>query len=406
MILSNSLSKFEHIAVACYIALFATQIIGIEGFVISPIKVAAMMCAPLIILVCGYIKHLSDALVYGVLYIIVITLCALCASNAVSYARIGYRAMYVMTFVCVYYMVHRGQIELSFFKRIFKTIIIVYGLIIFSQYILYFSGIRQFTLLNFYGAVGMNGVFKPNGLAVEASHAARILPVLYYGLLKLTEIETGNNACYKNSWKEDLKLPSITFWVSMIMLHSATAMIGMFLIFFYLFKDNRMIILCLFVAFIILMNVEIDNLTFKRIQVIYHSFFSGDMASSLQQNEGSGAVRIMPIINTLTNLNLFSLSTWIGTGNVHDLNVDFVKRMFSEDRFIGDISDYGLISYLTSLALVYKCSIGRFFSIESLMFLCLATFSVGSVYYTWLMLIVFCIIKFYESVDNDLPVMR
>lgn len=397
MISTNSLSKFEHIAVTFYIVLLATQFIGLEGFVISPIKVAAMLCAPLIILACGYVKHLSDALVYGVLYITVITVCALCASNTVSFARIGYRTMYVMTFICIYYMIHRGQIELSYIKRVFQIIIIAYGIILCIQYILYFGGIRQYTLLNFYGAVGMNGVFKPNGLAGEASHAARILAVLYYGLLKLTDIDTGNNVSFKSSWREDLKLSTISFWASMIMLHSATAIIGMFLILLYFFKENRMMILCSLVVFIILMNIEIDNLTLKRIQVVFNSLFSEDIASSLQRGEGSGAVRIMPILNTLTNLNLFSLSAWIGNGNVQDLSMDFVKRMFSEDRYIGDISDYGLISYMISLALVYKCSIGHFFSIESLMFLCLATFSVGSVPYTWLMLIVFCITKYYAN---------
>ncbi len=37
----------------------------------------------------------------------------------------------------------------------------------------------------------MAGVFKPNGLAIEPSHAARILTVMYWGILKLTEIAQG-----------------------------------------------------------------------------------------------------------------------------------------------------------------------------------------------------------------------
>lgn len=395
----NSISsyKLEHTIITTYIVLMSTQLIALEGYVISPVKVTAMMFAPLILIIFGYIKQFSNALIYGSVYILIMISCALLSSPTVAWNRIGYRAMYIMMFVCVYFIIYKKHIDLDFIRSILQTIIIAYGVIFIIQYSLYYLvGIRELSFLNFYGAVSMNGVFKPNGLAGEASHAARILTVLYWGFLKLSEIKRGAPITFNESWKGDYTIVTSLFWFSMISMSSATAMIGMLLVLSYFFSKNIVLILIALIAFIVMMNVEIDNLTIKRIQVIFNSFFSDDVANSLKKREGSGAVRIMPIVNTITNLDWFSWSSWVGQGSVQNQSVDFVKQMFRENRYIGDVTDFGLFSYLTSLLFVYKCCIRKFFSLESLMFLLLATFSIGSIYYTWLMLIVFCLVKYYS----------
>ena len=397
MTTNNPFSHLNHTIVTIYIVLMATQIIALEGFSISPIKVVAMLFAPLIILTSGYIKLVSDALVYGGVFLLTMTICAMCSSHLVAWNRIGYRAMYVMMFICIHYIIYEGHIHLDFIKKVIKVLIIAYGIIFIIQHIFFLAGFREIPILNFYGSLTLKGVFKPNGLAVEASHAARILTILYWGFLKLTEIEKGHPVEFKKSWK-DYSLTTSLFWFSMIAMGSATAMIGIFLILLYFFKKNAGIILISLIVFVLIMNVDIDNITIKRVQVVFNSLFSDDIGSSLKKGEGSGAVRIMPIVNTINNLDWFSWKSWIGQGSVQNLDVDFVKRMFSESRYIGDITDFGLFSYLLSLIFVYRCCICNFFSMESLLFLFLATFSVGSVYYTWLMLIIFCAVKYYTFI--------
>lgn len=397
MTTSESHLKFERIVIAIYIVLMSTQIIALEGYNISPIKVVLMLLAPFILLILRYMFQVSDALIYGGASIFIMILCAMLSSPIVAWDRIGYRSMYVMMFVCVYTIIHTKHINIDFVISILQTIIIAYGVIFIIQYSLYYlAGIREVAFLNFYGAVSMKGIFKPNGLAIEASHAARILTVLYWGFLKLSEIKRSSPITFKESWKGDYILATSMFWLSMIAMSSATAIIGMLLVLSHFFSKNIFLIFIALIVFIVIMNVEIDNLTIKRIQVVFNSFFSDDVANSLKKGEGSGAVRIMPIVNTITNLDWFSWSSWVGQGSVQNQGVDFIKQMFRENRYIGDVTDFGLFSYLTSLLFVYKCCIRKFFSLESLMFLLLATFSVGSVYYTWLMFIVFCLVKHYS----------
>lgn len=397
MTTNNPRSHLNHAIVTIYIVLMATQIIALEGFGVSPIKVVAMLLAPFIILTSGSIKLVSNALVYGGFFLLTMTICAMCSSHLVAWNRIGYRAMYIMMFICVYYIIYEGHINLDFIKKVIKILIIAYGIIFVIQHLFFLVGFREIPILNFYGSLTLKGVFKPNGLAIEGSHAARILTILYWGFLKLTEIEEGHPVEFKKSWM-DYSLTTSLFWLSMITMGSATAMIGIFLILLYFFKKDAGLTFIGLIIFVLLMNVDIDNITIKRVQVIFNSLFSDDIGSSLKKGEGSGAIRIMPIVNTINSLDLFSWKSWIGQGSVQNLDVDFVKRMFSESRYIGDITDFGLFTYLLSLIFVYRCCIRSFFSMESLLFLLLATFSVGSVYYTWLMLIIFCAVKYYSFI--------
>ena len=287
-----------------------------------------------------------------------------------------------------------GCVKLALIKRLLVVLMIAYGVIFLIQHALYLFGVRsQIFFLNYYASITMNGVFKPNGLACEPSHSARIITVIYWGILKLSEIELGKRISFKNAFM-DMPYCSILFFISMIAMGSATGMIGILLILLYFFNRNFIIFFIAFVGFILMMSMEIENTQIRRLQNVFNSFFSDDVSETLKNKESSGAVRIMPFINTF-KMDFFSASTWIGQGSVSETN--FLKKVFSESRYLGDITSFGLISYLTSQFFVYKCCIRKFFSIETLLFLLLATFSVGSVYYTWLMLMIFMIVKYFEE---------
>lgn len=391
----NSSVSIKQAVFCIYITLMAVQIVPIEGFSVSPVKVVAMSLAPLLSLFWGYLNNITNSIFYGIINLLIMIVCALLASSLVAWDRIGYRAMYILMFICVNGIIYDGSITLPFLKRLLVILTISYGIIFIIQHILFLSGIRQVPFLNYYASVTMAGIFKPNGLAIEPSHAARILTVMYWGILKLTEIAQGQKLTFNSAIKE-LPYCSILFFLSMIAMGSATAMIGILLIFLYFFNRNIVFSLLSLIIFILMMNIEIDNSQIHRIQNVFNSFFSDDVAETLKKKEGSGAVRIMPFINTL-RMDFFSLDTWIGQGSIANPNSNFIDRVFSESRYIGDITSFGLLSYIASLVFVFKCCIRKLCSMETLFFLFLATFSVGSVYYTWLMFMIFAAIKYFEN---------
>ena len=146
-----------------------------------------------------------------------------------------------------------------------------------------------------------------------------------------------------------------------------------------------------------MLNIDINIETIDRLKNVINAFLSDDAVSTLKKTESSGGSRIAPMINTITNLDLFSWETWVGKGTD---NIRTNAAMFTTQK-IGDINDFGLISYLCSLIFVFKCCIRKFFCIETLLFAILLGFAIGSMYTCWCGMIVCMAIKYYS--DNAVP---
>ena len=157
-----------------------------------------MSLAPILFITGGYLKKISDSLVYGVISLVMMFVCAALASPFVAWDRIGYRAMYVFMFILITGILYEGCISLSLLKRLLTTLLLFYGIVMILQHILLLTGIRQFPLLNYSATITMAGVFKVNGLAAESSHAARIMTVMYWGIIKLVEIENKHKLTFRN----------------------------------------------------------------------------------------------------------------------------------------------------------------------------------------------------------------
>ncbi len=392
-----AIDKLKHVIVAAYIILMSVQIIGLEGETVSLVKVAAMMMAPfLIVLMKLKINDYRPILLTG-LYLSMMVICCLVSGQGISWPRIGYRAMFVMMFLCVYYIVYNGDINLQFVSKLLKILLIAYCVTYAVQHVLYLCGITETHLFNYYFQPNKYGIFKANGLSLEASHSGRIMPILYWGILKLSEIESGRPIGIIQSWKQ-FPVISALFWLTITTIGSAMAVIGGILILVYLFRCNKVLMLCGIALFVVLMNIEIDNSQFRRVQVVVNSVLTEAPKDTLIEKELSGATRIVPMMNMLS-IDLSDRATWIGSGNDEKIGLNEIyDSTFLKSQYLGDIPNYGLITYIVSLIFVFGCCIRKFFSMETLFFFVFAMFSVGSVYYTWFMLMLFAMVWYYSDV--------
>ena len=93
--------------------------------------------------------------------------------------------------------------------------------------------------------------------------------------------------------------------------------------------------------------------------------------------DGSGATRIIPVMNVFTKTDVTQLETWIGKKNME-------KDKYWWKRTDTKIYDqYGLIAFIISLVFIYSCVIRHFFSLETLLFLGLLGLSITNIYYVW-----------------------
>lgn len=395
MILRQSYSSlsFSKVVVVIYMIMMSVQIIGIEGMNISPLKVVGMGCSPLILcMILNKFRNNGKVLFYVGIYLVVLIVCSNLSSSVVIWDRIFYRAMFLMTFCCVYQIINTGDISIDFFKKLLIFLVCSYGIMFVIQNLCFLLGIHKLLLINLSGAQTMVGGLKANVLAIEPSHAARILAFLYWGVVKLTEIMKGREMTFIEHLKEN-PYSTISFCITMIFMGSATALLGFALVMAHFVKKYIAMYVISIIAIIVLMNVDVNIETLDRIKNVINAFLSDDTVSTLKSTEASGGSRIAPIINTFTHLDLFSWETWVGKGSDH---IRIHLSMFTTQR-IGDINDFGLLSYIFSLLLVYTCCIRKFFCIETLLFATLLGFAIGSLYTCWCGLFVCTAIKFYSE---------
>lgn len=107
----------------------------------------------------------------------------------------------------------------------------------------------------------------------------------------------------------------------------------------------------------------------------------------VSQTDHSASYRILPILNTIHNLDLTQKEHWFGYG------IDAGHNNMSE-RMI--VTDYGFWAYFLGLCLVFSCAI-RFWSLPTLMFFIGVGGGTGNIAYQWGILMVFMSVKyFYE----------
>ena len=375
-----------------YMVLMSVQIIALEGMSISPLKAGAMAISfPILFYMLARTRRDMAVLFLAIVYLTVLTCCSIMSSAVVSWDRIIYRAMFLSTFICHYYIVYSEKTDISFVRKLFAFIVCAYGASFILQCFFFVIGIREMPLINLSGAMTMGGGIKANCLAIEPSHAGRILAFVYWGYIVLTEIVNGSEMTIIEHYKKNPYV-TVSFWLTMLFMGSSTAILGAAIVGIHFFKKRLEIYLFAVIACIVFMNIDFHIETLDRLKKVVEAFMSDDTVDTLKHTESSGGARIAPIVNTLTHLDVTSLETWIGRGSD---NVRTHAAVWTTQR-IGDINDFGLVTYICSLIFVFKCCIRRFFCIETLLFTILLGFAIGSLYTCWCGMMVFTAIRHYD----------
>ena len=107
--------------------------------------------------------------------------------------------------------------------------------------------------------------------------------------------------------------------------------------------------------------------------------------------DGSGATRIIPVMNVFTKTDVTQLETWIGKKSMEKDKHWWMRT----DTKIYD--QYGLLAYLILLTFVFSCAIHRFFSLESLLFLALLGANLINIYYAWGCLMIMTGVRYFQN---------
>lgn len=341
-------------------------------------------------------QYVSKSLFLTLTYYVVVLICVSFHPQTFRWSTMLYLLSF-LTVYTIYYnaIVCRQLIDYNLFVTILKRLIYAYTIVLLLQQILLIAGIHEYPLLNL--TQFLNRGIGANSLSGEPSVTARIMAVLYLALIRMEEIKYNRSIKIEDMW-QDFRWPTIGFLWTMFTMGSATAMIGIGLLSFY-FMNVRYLITCLTlcIAFIIIAP-HIEFTPVQRVYSIGKAMFTGDKKTVFKADD-SGASRIIPIMN-LFQLDIADRDTWFGKGIDYSEQTSnkHVERVYN--RVLGNINEYGLISYFFLLLLVYTCMIYRFFSLETLFFIFLFAGTLGNVAYGWGAIMIFTAVRYFQKREN------
>lgn len=364
-----------------------TQFVYIEGYTISPVKVGLMAFMPLIFLI--KVPYVSKALILGIIYLLTITFSGLFHPESFRFSTIGYLGMFVITFITLYNLIYSGAFTLNYFVKFLKWMILAYSICLILQQLFVFVGIRFMPLINLNNQFFLS-IYKLPSLSLEPSHSARILGVVMYAYMKCNGFLQGSSFKFYQLFEQEHRWITFAFLWTMLTIGSGTAFIVLGVLSLYFINWRNALIIIPILAGLVYIGSSMGIKQFDRAYNTTQATLTLD-TEQIENADGSASVRIIPMINTIKNLNLTKSEHWFGYG------VDTGIENKSE-RLIGEITDYGFLAYLCGLALAFSCSI-RFWSIPTIMYFIGVGGGTSNVAYQWGILLIFICVRYF--CDNN-----
>ena len=189
-----------------------------------------------------------------------------------------------------------------------------------------------------------------------------------------------------------MKLPMILFFWSMLTMGSGTAFIALGILSLYFITKETYLYVMPFMLAMYLISGTMELTQFERARRLAEASLSGNIEMMLDA-DGSGALRIIPVVNTITKTDFSKKETWVGKGTAKIDSLWWTKKSMK----LGVIDQYGIIGFIISMLLAYWCMIRRFISIETLFFIGLLGMSIGNIYYAWGCLTLFAGVRYFQE---------
>lgn len=372
------------------LVLFLTQIVYVEGYAISYLKVGVMALCP--ILMFFYRIPITKAMVLCTAYYVYIVLTASFHPDTFRASTLIYLLLFLFMYVLFYSLVHTGAFTLKYFIKVVKYLIFAYCICLVIQQICIILGIRFLPFINLNRQYYLS-LYKLPSLAVEPSHSARILGVLFYAYLKCNEYREEAKLSIVSMFSPEHRWVTIAFLWSMFTMGSGTAFICLGVLSLYFMKGWQFIYaIPIFIGVYFTLDFfEVKQ--FNRAVVTAQATMTGD-AHEIARADGSAIVRIKPLLNTL-NLNLSDPASWFGRG----CDASLSNGIFGDNRYLGEIGDYGLIAYILGLVIVFSCAI-KPLSLATLMYFMGIGGGTGNISYFWGIFLIFTCVSFFRNLIN------
>ena len=374
------------------LVLFNIMFVPIEQGPFSPVKIGFLGICPLIFIAKKPI--VTKALVLAAIYWLVCYTLSL-LKGEMRFSTLGFLGMYLILYINYYSFIVKGTFTLEYFTKVLKYLIIAYAVVLIGQQMCVLVGLRNMPLLNLQNQFFLS-ITKLPSLTLEPSHSARILTFTMLGYLRCMEIMKGKRITLQELFSPEQRIVTFSFLWSMLMMGSGTAFVGMGVLSLYFITRKTVIYIIPLIIGMFMLGQSMELKQMDRAVALAEAASTGS-AEEAMAADGSGATRIIPVMNVFTKTDVTQLETWIGKKNME-------KDKYWWKRTDTKIYDqYGLIAFIISLVFIYSCVIRHFFSIETLLYLILLGFTLGNIYYAWGCLMIMTGVTYFQKIciEND-----
>ena len=374
------------------LVLFNIMFVPIEQGPFSPVKIGFMGICPLIFIAKKPI--VTKALVLAAIYWVVCYTLSL-LKGEMRFSTLGFLGMFLILYINYYSFIVKGTFTLEYFTKVLKYLIIAYAVVLIGQQMCVLVGLRNMPLLNLQNQFFLS-ITKLPSLTLEPSHSARILTFTMLGYLRCMEIKKGKRITLQELFSPEQRIVTFSFLWSMLMMGSGTAFVGMGVLSLYFITRKTVIYIIPLIIGMFMLGQSMELKQMDRAVALAEAASTGS-AEEAMAADGSGATRIIPVMNVFTKTDVTQLETWIGKKSMEKDKHWWMRT----DTKIYD--QYGLIAFIISLVFIYSCVIRHFFSIETLLYLILLGFTLGNIYYAWGCLMIMTGVTYFQKIciEND-----
>lgn len=381
--------RFDRIVATVLLTIFCIQIVPIEGYGVSYVKVVIMALMPFIFLFRTF--FVTKALFWGIIYWITCYFTAV-FHDEIRFSTLGYSGLFIITFITYYGLMMKNVFSIKYFHIFLGYLIKIYCIVLILQQICILVGIYNLPIINLSNQAFL-AIDKLSSLAIEPSHTARILATAMLCYMRCIELKNdGKHSIAKELFFCEHRWVSIAFLYSMLTMGSGTAFISLACLSLYFIQRKTIVYIIPLLVGLFILADSLDLKQFERAKLAAIATTTGDN-DEIAKADDSASARIIPLMNTLT-MDFTDPVNWLGKGTISEK--ERVKWWNYKSYKLSIVDQYGLLGLIPSLILLFSCIIRRFLSLEMLMFVILFNMTLGNVAYVWGAMFMFASVRHFQ----------
>jgi hypothetical protein len=306
--------------------------------------IGVMAFAPLVLIIMKskkiYISEIS--LLLFMLSIIIIPLAY--QPQSMRWSTVLYSIMFGLTFLTYSRLLRGKALSIENYLIILTYLIYAYFTVLLIQQLSVLTGLPIFNLSNY----NPSEPWKLNSLAAEPSHSGRIVGLLMYCYIIVTEISLKKSYSFSENFNRD-KWVWLAFVWTMLTMGSGTAALFIFIIFLKFAKLKQLPMLTVLGIAIFLLADALHIVALERAFNVFMATLTLNSEVIIHADH-SASQRIVPMIILAHLIDMSTFNGWFGHG------IDHVSTFMSElipgvpDNFSGGgmlqfFMEYGFVSF-------------------------------------------------------------